>query len=213
MFLISPRRASVLVGMVHQSVRLKLVSIKRAGTNVRAMKRLTVVAIAICFPLLARSADPALLTEMRVKEIAERQYLCAKKELKLAEIHEFAITTIKQLMEKATELKLMQGGPILFTYFNFRGDPDQKFALEIGVPIFANEPASAGEFYVRKVPKMKCAAAVFQGSLNQMGEAWHKFAATAQTKGEPLEESRELYLYWEGHDSPNNIIELQMRLK
>ena len=213
MFFISPRQTSVLAGMVHQDVRLKLVSVKRAGPNVRAMKRLSIVAIAICFPFLARSAEPAPLTEVRVKETAERQYLCAKKELKLAEIHEFAITTIRQLMEKATELKLMQGGPIQFTYFNFRGDPEQKFALEIGVPIFAKEAASTGEFYVRKVPKFKCAAAVFQGSLSQMGEAWQKFVPAAMTKGEPTEESRELYLYWEGHDSPNNIIELEMGLK
>jgi len=79
------------------------------------MNRLSVLGLAIGLPLLARSADPAPLTEVRVKETAERQYLCAKKELKIAEMHEFAITTIKQLMEKVTELKLLQGGPVLFT--------------------------------------------------------------------------------------------------
>ena len=177
------------------------------------MKHLFVFACAVCLPLLARAADPAPLTEVRLKETAERQYLCAKKELKIAEMHEFATATIKQLMEKATELKLGQSGPILITYFNFRGDPDQKFTAEIGVPIGAKEAAVVGEFYVRKVPKFKCAAAVFQGPLMQIGEAWGKFVEMAMTKGEPTEESRELYLYWEGHDSPNNIIELEMGLK
>jgi len=180
---------------------------------IKSLAPLSFVTFAICLPLLAHAADPASLTEVRVKETAERQYLCAKKELKLAEMHEFAPATLQQLMEKATELKLMQGGPVLFTYFNFRGDPDQKFTLEIGVPIFANEGASTGAFYVRKVPKFKCAAAVFQGSLSQIGETWHKFVASAMTKGEPMDESRELYLYWEGHDSPNNIIELELGLK
>jgi hypothetical protein len=33
------------------------------------------------------------------------------------------------------------------------------------------------------------------------------------TKGELTEESRELYLYRERHNSPNNIIELEMGLK
>jgi hypothetical protein len=33
------------------------------------------------------------------------------------------------------------------------------------------------------------------------------------TKGEPTGESREVYLYWEGFDSPNNIVELQLGLK
>jgi predicted transcriptional regulator YdeE len=177
------------------------------------MKRLAIIACAICLASFARAADPAPLTEVRIKETAERQYLCAKKELKIGEMHEFAITTIKQLMEKATELKLMQGGPVLFVYYNFHGDPDQKFTVEIGVPIFSEGGANTGAFYVRKVPKFKCAAAVFQGSLAQIGEAWQKFVPAAMSKGEPTEESRELYLYWEGHDSPNNIIELEMGLK
>jgi len=177
------------------------------------MKRFAIVAFFVCLPLISRAADPAPLTEVRVKETAERQYLCAKKELKIAEMHEYAPATIKQLMEKAADLKLMQGGPVLFIYYGFHGDPEQKFTVEIGVPIYANETASAGAFYVRKVPKFKCASAVFQGSLSQIGEAWEKFVPTAMTKGEATEEGRELYLYWEGHDSPNNIIELEIGLK
>ena len=177
------------------------------------MKRLPVLAFALCLPLLARAADPALLTEVRIKETAERQYLCAKKELKIAEMAEFAPATVKALVDKATELKLGQSGPIVIIYFNFQGDPEQKFTVEIGVPIGAKDAAVTGEFYVRKVPKFKCAAAIFQGSMSQRGEAWKKFPEIAMSKGEFTGESRELFLYWEGHDSPNNVIELQMGLK
>ncbi|MEO7319157.1 MAG: GyrI-like domain-containing protein [Chthoniobacteraceae bacterium] len=177
------------------------------------MKIIPAILFAFCLTLAARAADPAPLGEVRVKETAERQYFCAKKDLKFTELHEFAITTIKQLMEKATELKLSQSGPILFTYFNFRGDPEQVFTIEIGVPIHAEKAEGAGAFYVRKVPKFKCASAIFQGSLSGIGEAWHGFAQAAMAKGEPTGENRELYLYWEGHNSPSNIVELQMGLK
>ena len=185
----------------------------RAGPNFPAMKRLSVFASVLCLSLLARAAEPALLTEVRIKETAERQYLCAKKEVKIAEMAEFAPAMVKALMEKATELKLGQSGPTLITYFDFRGDPEQKFTVEIGVPISVKEAAGTGEFYVRKVPKFKCAAAIFQGSMSQRGEAWQKFPEIALSKGEFTGESRELFLYWEGHDSPNNVIELEMGLK
>jgi effector-binding domain-containing protein len=159
------------------------------------------------------AAEPPLVTELRTKETAPRQYFCAKKELKIAELGEWVTATIGPLFEKATELKLGQTGPVMITYFNFRGDPEQAFTAELGVPIHAEEAKNADAFYVRKAPKFKCASVVFQGSLSRIGEAWQNFAQAAMAKGEPTGESRELYLYWEGHDSPNNIIELQMGLK
>ena len=125
----------------------------------------------------------------------------------------FAPAAITRLMEKATELKLSQGGPVMFTYFNFQGDPEQVFTAEIGVPIAKGEQAKSGDFYVREAPKFKCATAIFQGPLNKMGEAWQSFVGPAMAKGEPTGESRELYLYFESPQSPNNIVELQLGLK
>ena len=178
------------------------------------MKTLLVLIIAAsAMSLATRAADPAALTEIRIKETAARQYLCAKKDLKISEVGDFATKAITELMEKATELKLMQGGPVMFTYFKFHGDPEQVFTLEIGIPIHADEPKDLGSFYVRKAPKFKCAAAIFQGPLSKIGESWHSFAQDAMSRGEPTDEFRELYLNWEGHDSPNNIIELETGLK
>ena len=182
-----------------------------AGPDFHAMKRLSLFGSVLCLSLLAHAAE--LFTEVRIKETAERQYLCAKKEIKIAELAEFAPATVKALVEKATELKLGQSGPIVIIYFNFQGDPEQKFTVEIGVPIGAKDATVTGEFYVRKVPKFKCAAAIFQGSMSQRGEAWQKFPGIALSKGEFSGESRELFLNWEGHESSNNIIELEMGLK
>jgi effector-binding domain-containing protein len=181
--------------------------------NARAMKTALCLIFASCFAVLVRAADPSPLTEVRIKETAARQYFCAKKELKLPQMSEFAMQIIPQLAQKATELKLGQGGPLMMTYFDFHGDPEQTFTAEIGLPIQKEDVQNAGTFYVRKAPKFKCAAAIFQGPLSRIGEAWQSFVSDAMTKGEPTGESRELYLYWEGHDSPNNIIELQLGLK
>ena len=163
--------------------------------------------------LIARAADPAPHSEIRIKETAPRNYLCMKKELKIDEMHEFAQEAITKLLETATEARLGQGGPVMFTYFNFQGDPNQTFTAEIGLPIAKEGAPKTEGLYVRKAPKSKCASAIFQGPLPKLGEAWQSFAAGAAAKGELTGESRELYLYFEAFDSPNNIVELQMGLK
>ena len=98
----------------------------------------------VCGALTARAADPAPHTEVRTKEIAPRNYLCTKKELKLAELHEFAVEAITKLMEKATESRLMQGGAVMFIYHNFTGDPNQTFTAEIGLPIAKADVGEGG---------------------------------------------------------------------
>ena len=178
------------------------------------MKCLPVFLCALSTALItATAADSDVVTQLRMKEVSEREYLCAKKELLIAEIGDFATSTIPQLLEKAAQMKLVHTGPIMITYFNFFGDAEQKFTAEIGVPIGAKDTKSEGPFYVRKATKFKCATAIFQGPYDKKGEAWHTFAQAAMAKGEPTGESRELYLYWESADSPNNIVELQMGLK
>jgi effector-binding domain-containing protein len=177
------------------------------------MKTLVALALASSFAVALRAADPSPFTDVRVKETAPRSYLCMKKDVKLPALAEFAPDAVTQLMEKATELKLGQGGPIMLTYYNFSGDPAQTFTAEVGLPIWKKDVAKSADVYVRNVPKTKCASAIYQGPLTKIGDAWHSFATTAMSKGEVTGESHELYLYWEGNDSPNKIIELQMVLK
>ena len=47
----------------------------------------------------------------------------------------------------------------------------------------------------------------------EIGDAWGAFVSASMQKGEPTGESRELFLYYESAESPNNIVELQMGLK
>ncbi len=185
----------------------------RGRPRIAHMKILLSCFFATSLVLVARGADPALHTEVRLKETAPRSYLCLKKELKIAQMGEFAVDAITQLVKKATELKLGQGGPVMFTYFGFQGDPEQTFTAEIGLPVHKTDLGDAAAPYIRKAPKFKCASAIFQGPLTKIGEAWHSFALGAMAKGEPTGESRELHLYFEAPESPNNIVELQMVLK
>ena len=176
------------------------------------MKPLAALFIATVFAMACQAAGEGPITEVRVKEVGPRAYYSLKKEVKLAEMHEFAVEAITELIKKATEQKLGQGGPIMFTYHNFTGDPEQKFTTEIGLPVFKKDVEKSAGPYIRETTKFKCASAIFQGPLSKLGEAWAAFVTAAMQKGVPTGESRELYLYFENADSPNNIIELQMGL-
>src|SRR5688572_11802048 len=127
------------------------------------MKTLLALVLASSFVISARAAAPNQITDARVKETAARSYLCVKKDLKLADLAEFAPEAVTQLMEKATEQKLGQGGPVMVTYFNFMGDPTQTFTAEVALPVWKKEVAPADGIYVRSIPKMKCASAIYQG--------------------------------------------------
>ena len=184
------------------------------------MKSLTALVLTATFGLVlsvaalgADSSSP--ITEVKVKETAGRNYLCLKKELKLAEMKDFAVEGITELFQKATELKLGQGGPVMFTYYNFMGDPEQRFTAEIGLPVYKKEGVEKSPTgpYVRETTKFKCASAIYQGPMSKMGEAWAAFVPVVAQKGEATWESRQLFLYYEGAESPNNIVELQMGLK
>ena len=168
---------------------------------------LTLLAPAVLAFLSAAHAGET--TKIRVKETPEARLFCAKKELKLAQLGDFARETIPALVKKATDLKLGQGGPVVITYIGYQGDPEQTFTAEIGIPIYSDEDAKEAGYYIRAVPKAKCASTIYQGSLKEIGEAWHKFADEVMRTHQPAGDGRELYFSVAGPESPDNIVELQ----
>jgi effector-binding domain-containing protein len=62
-------------------------------------------------------------------------------------------------------------------------------------------------------PAMKCATLIYRGSVAHLKEAFGKLYHEIDARGlTPSGVSREVYLYWEGVDSPNNVIQLRAGL-
>lgn len=154
------------------------------------------------------------LTKMRIKEETEKIFFGAKKEIKIAEIGEFAMQTAPVIEGKALELRLPRSGTLTLSYFGFKGDPEQAFTAEIDLPVKKEDDDYRGPFFFRKAPKFKCASAILQGPLKYLGEAWETLVSEALKGGyKPTGESREVYLSFEGADSPNTIVELQLGIE
>jgi len=172
--------------------------------------RAFIISLLASATLVLHAEDMETTTKMRIKEVPEKQFFCAKKQIKIAEVGQFAGETIPALAKKALELKLAQSGPIVLSYIGFKGDPEEPFTIVARFPVPAADDDYRGDFFFEKTPKFKCASLIYQGPVKGIGEAWGKLVSEAMAAGhQPTGESREVLLGWESADSSNNIVELQ----
>jgi effector-binding domain-containing protein len=121
------------------------------------------------------------------------------------------VQTLMSLGKTAVQQKVGLHGPVVDVYYQApHRTPDQEFKMEIGY--FLRDPAdSVGEFKVRELPKFKCASLIYVGQVTGVGDAWQAVYRELNAAGlKPTDEERELYLYYEAVDSPNNVVQVQV---
>jgi effector-binding domain-containing protein len=122
--------------------------------------------------------------------------------------------TLGSLIKAASENKQPLLGPVMHFYYGApHTAPDKGFKMETGW--FVQEGTQAPEgFKVRELPKYKCATILYVGPAPRIGDAWQKLYKSVADKGlTPTTEEREVYLYWEGVDSPNNVVQVMVGVK
>jgi hypothetical protein len=125
--------------------------------------------------------------------------------------------TIQELMpavEKAiAESKAQIVGPPVLIYHHVVNDPAARFTLDVGFPV--REVAKpSGNAQVKQLDQFRCVSELYVGPMSSIHQAYEKLAASAPAGKQPLvaEESRQMMLYWEGSDSPNNVIQIMIGL-
>jgi effector-binding domain-containing protein len=104
-------------------------------------------------------------------------------------------------------------GPVVFTYHGATMDPNKPFILDIGIIVSDKDTAPAGIQMV-KVPPLHCGTVIFTGAISKIGEAYGKLYGEIAKRGlQPTDICREVYLYWEGPDSVNNVVQVQAELQ
>ena len=100
-------------------------------------------------------------------------------------------------------------GYVMFIYKGVQPDRTKPFKLTIGL-VVPGDTQAAGKYEVTKLPAFKCASALYNGGFATLDEAYRKhYGALIASGNMPTDESRELYLYWQGEQSNNNVIWLQ----
>lgn len=175
------------------------------------------VAFAVCRCGLAADAatrpgaDPAYrIGEVDIQTVSAFTYGSVHARTTLTKLQETIGVLMPKFEAAASKGDVHPSGAMVFTYDGATGDPDQEFDLRLGA--FINRPVAPGSgIDSSDEPAMKCATLVYRGSLANMKEAFGKLYGVIGARGlRPTGISRELYLYWEGPSSPNNIVQLQV---
>ena len=142
---------------------------------------------------------------MRVQDYKAETYFYTSTETTINQIHGVVSDTLPKMFAAIKENNVDVTGPMIFVYHGATQDRDKPFQLEIGFMVAAGAK-EAGDFKVRELAAFHCASVIYSGPIAQVGLAYQGLFTELFGAGlQPNGETREMYLYWEAPDSPNNV--------
>jgi predicted transcriptional regulator YdeE len=162
--------------------------------------------------------DPAdmpefVITELRVQDFPAVSYLFTQQETTIGELAQ----VIPAMMQKLEEA--LDGGEVkataapLFIYEGTTADMSKPFQLLVGFPVRDGTKAPDG-LQIKQLEPYHCATAIYSGSMEHVGQAYQKVFTDLFAVGlKPVGGSREMHLYFESLESPNNIFQIQVAVQ
>ena len=87
------------------------------------------------------------------------------------------------------------------------------FTLQVGMPARPGVKAG-GDLKARKLEPLRCASIVFVGTVDDIPKSYEQLFKDVSAAGlTPTGENREVYAYWEGPESVNNVVVIQIGVK
>ena len=153
-----------------------------------------------------------VVSDMRVQTIPAFRYLYQSSRTTLADISAVATRTVGDMQAAIQDGKFHPNGPLVFVYHDMM-DPSQPFNLDIGF-VVPEGTSAFGSSKLQKTGSFKCATVLFSGSLEHLSAAYGKVMGGVGHAGlKPTGTTREVYLYWEGPQSPNNVVQIQVGIE
>jgi effector-binding domain-containing protein len=167
-------------------------------------------------PAPAHENSPVSLGDMRIQTVPSLTYLYIPvDETSFDKMGDPIKDGFDKLFAAASEAKLLIARPTMLVYpkKSPHFHPDKPFPLEIGI-IVSDDTQPVGDCKLRKTDPFKCATLLYTGPVDQQGRAYEKLIPALKAAGHtPTGEEREMCLYWEGLDSPNNVFFMQIGIK
>lgn len=182
----------------------------------RILTALMVIPLLFAQPALAadppaKADDGFSLGEVRVITFPAVHYISGSAQTTFDKMMEVIGKYIPMLSKGIDDGTIRPAGCGLFVYKGITEDMSKPFTLDVGW-IVSDKTKDQGDLKVRKLEPFKCATLLFTGPVSNISKAYEKLMP-AVDPAKRTGESRELYLYWEGPDSPNNIIQIQLGMK
>ena len=153
----------------------------------------------------APAEQEPIITKMRVQDYKAEHFFYSETETTINDIGGVVQETLPKLFAAIKENGIDITGPMVFVYHGATQDRDKPFKLQIGFLVGPNAK-DAGDFKVRELEAFHCASVIYSGPVTQIAMAYQQLFTELFGAGlQPNGETREMYLYWEAPDSPNNV--------
>jgi effector-binding domain-containing protein len=162
---------------------------------------------------LAATRPASSVSEMQVQSLPAQSYLYARTRTTYSDIQRPVEQIMEELSQAAADGRFQPAGPVTFIYFGAKQELSKAFDLEIGFPVPAGT-RPFGRFKVRTLPAFRCASVTYTGPVTTIDRAYDRLIPAIQRSGLiTTDETRELYLSWEGPDSPNDQVLVAIGLR
>ena len=162
--------------------------------------------------------DPAdlpefVITELRVQDFPAVTYLYAQQEATIGELGQIIPTLLQKLEEAIDGGEVKVTAAPLFIYEGATGEMNKPFQLLVGFPVAAGTKPQ-GDLQVKQLEPYHCATVIYSGSMQNVGQAYQKVFTDLFAAGlKPSGGSREMHMYFESPESPNNIFQIQVAVQ
>lgn len=188
----------------------------------RSLRILSAVCLVTVASLSARAGDTA-----EPPKEAAAPTVCPAHEQTLRAItyaHITVKTTLEKIsgaategMEKVSRLmaenKIVPAGPPVFLLHDMTPDRTAEFTLDLGF-IVPPDAKGSGELKVEKLEPYHCMSVLYTGPVAGLSAAYRKFHSALNDAGKtPPGNSRQMFLYFESPDSPNNVVQVSVEIQ
>ena len=162
-----------------------------------------------------KEASGGEVGEIRLRTMAPMTYVYVETETTLGNIGEAIGEVMPKITKAAADGKFRLTAPFVLTYPQASAHitPEKPFKVQIGLKA-EGEAAASGDVKVRTTQEFRAATVIYTGPPAGIGECYEKLIPAIRQMGLELTgEDREFTFYWEGIDSPNNIVLVQVGVK
>lgn len=138
------------------------------------------------------------ITDMRIQELPAVPYFYLSIRTTMRDIGPAVERLMDKLQSVAQQGRVSFAGPAIFVYRGMTEETDEPFDLEVG---YAVRPGVRPfeDFRVRTLERFHCATTIYNGPIESIGKGYDKLIGQMiDAHLSPGQESRELYLLWEG---------------
>jgi len=148
---------------------------------------------------------------MKIETINPMHVLYFSAETKINDLAQYVGVIGERLKKDAATQNLTITGDQCWMYYDYKGNPEQLFTLEIAFPIETLPDNYTGEFAVKTLAAFKCVTTIHKGHWLQIPDTYGKLMSYMQENNiVPTTNSRETYTVVDMENTENSITQIQL---